>query len=771
MDLYAQKLAENLDVPKLHTDIYQKVAEQFNIPVLCPAALKAFWQDWQFIRMLNKLDGIVHLPNQHLGRYGFFLKVPYIITVHDLIRYFDFKGYGTFIHHPNRRDKFYLSLDYKGVKKAAGIIAVSQTTKRDLVKHLGIPEERISVVYEGVDHRLFKPTSRRLVDYPYLLFVGSEHPRKNFGQLLRAFFKLKSERRFKDLKLVKVGKAGGPEAEFRKQTLQVINEMNIARDVVFVDYVANEDLPAYYSGAECFILPSLYEGFGLPPLEAMACGCPVIVSNRASLPEVTGKAAIKINPCDTDDLASAIGMVLTDKRLRQELVSKGLDHAQQFSWEKAARETMEVYETVERSLGDMYVPANATERKGAIIQRTEACTKAVVLVGGEGTRLRPLTHFRPKPMVPVLNRPFLEHTIAYLRKHGIENIILTLSYLPEVIQGYFGDGSSLGVKLTYAIEQRPLGTAGAVKNADRYLDSTFLVLNGDIFTDLDINDMVTFHRQKRAKATIALSWVGNPCAFGVVESDSDGRVRRFVEKPSPDRVTTHWINAGVYILEPEVLRLVPANSHYMFEKGLFPRLLELGEPVYGYPFSGYWLDMGTPDKYRCLNCDLLQLKTMSALIEGLRDGEIRCDRDVVVHPTAEIVGPVIIGNGCRIGERVRIRGPMVMGQNCYLADGASVEETVLWDKVTVSAGARLKQCVVGSNVRIKENERAINRVVTLDYIKIKDVEVSDLGKLSTLSKVPVGDKSRTGTPRLPPQSENNHGPSPSGAQHYTRRYG
>ena len=361
MDIYARKLAEHLDVPKLYSDIYPKVAEQFNIPALSPAALKALWQDWHFIRKLNKLDGIVHLPNHHLGRYGFFLKVPYIITVHDLIRYFDLKGYGTFIHHPNRRDRFYLSLDYRGVKKATRIIAVSQTTKHDLVKHLDIPEERISVIYEGIDHQVFKPTSRRLVDYPYVLFVGSEHPRKNLARLLRAFSRLKSQRRFKDLKLLKVGKAGGPEAEFRKHTLQAINELNIPSDVVFTDYVAEEDLPAYYSSAECFILPSLYEGFGLPPLEAMACGCPVIVSNRASLPEVTGEAAVKVDPLRTYSIASALEVVLTDERLKRELVSKGLERARQFSWEKAARETMEVYQSVECSVSTKYVPG---ERHG-----------------------------------------------------------------------------------------------------------------------------------------------------------------------------------------------------------------------------------------------------------------------------------------------------------------------------------------------------------------------------------------------------------------------
>lgn len=234
--------------------------------------------------------------------------------------------------------------------------------------------------------------------------------------------------------------------------------------------------------------------------------------------------------------------------------------------------------------------------------------KAVILVGGEGTRLRPLTYGMPKAMVPVLNRPFLEHTIAYLKNYKVKNIILALSYLPEVVQNYFGDGSNSGVQLNYAVEDNPLGTAGAVKNAERYLSSTFVVLNGDVFIGLDIADMLAFHRSKGAKATIALTWVDNPCAFGVVETDSNGRVRRFIEKPSPARVTTNWINAGIYLLEPEVLEHVPTNAHYTFERGLFPLLLELGEPVYGYPFSGYWLDMGTPGKYLRLNCDLLLSK-------------------------------------------------------------------------------------------------------------------------------------------------------------------
>ena len=369
LDLYAQKLAEKMVIPKLYTDIYQGNNELFNVSFFSRRAVKAIWQDWRFITMLNRVTGIVHLPNHHLGRYGFFRSRPYIITVHDLIRLLELNGHSNFIHQPNIRDKVCLALDYKGIKRATHIIAVSHTTKRDLVQYLGIPEERISVVYEGIDHRVFSPLERRLVDYHYLLYVGTEQPRKNLVGLLKAFSRLKSQRDFKDLKLVKVGRAGGPEAEFRKETLRAVRELELSDDVVFTEYVAEKDLPAYYSGAECFILPSFYEGFGFPPLEAMACGCPVIVSNLASLPEIVGDAALSVDPKDISSLVGALHAVLTDERLKRELVSKGLERASQFSWEKAARETLKVYEAVLRSLTVEYMPAQVPESMVAVAQR------------------------------------------------------------------------------------------------------------------------------------------------------------------------------------------------------------------------------------------------------------------------------------------------------------------------------------------------------------------------------------------------------------------
>jgi len=350
MDTYAQKLAERLDVPKVYTDVYQRIRERFNISWLSKGALETILGDWNFVKTLNKLKGIVHLPNQHFGRDGNFLKVPYIITVHDLIRYLDFKGHGTYIHRPNFRDRFYLNLDYKGIRKAVRIIAISEATKKDLINYLKIPDERINVIYGGIDHTIFKPLSHPTdFEYPYILFVGSEHPRKNLPTLLKAFKKLKEQPRFKDLKLVKVGKAGGKEADFREQTTGVINSLNLDNEVIFTEFISEESLRAYYCSAECFVFPSLYEGFGFPPLEAMACGCPVISSDSSSLPEVVAEAAIKVSPHDVAELADALKEVLTNRELKGSLIRKGTEQAARFSWEQTAKKTLKVYEEVEES--------------------------------------------------------------------------------------------------------------------------------------------------------------------------------------------------------------------------------------------------------------------------------------------------------------------------------------------------------------------------------------------------------------------------------------
>jgi len=351
MDTYARCLTERLagrdGVRTLETDVYQRVAELFNVPLLSLPAARAAREDLRFLRRLRRVREPLHLPNHHLARYGRFLSVPYVVTVHDLIRYFDLRGRGPYIHRPNLRDRLYLGLDYAGIRRATALIAVSQTTKRDLVRHLGIPPERVAVVYEGLDHGLFRPVDRRLVDAPYILFVGSEHPRKDLPTLLCAFRLLKDQPRFGDLRLVKVGAAGGREAPFRRRTLAAVAALGLQDDVVFTGRVPDADLPAYYGGAACLVLPSRYEGFGFPPLEAMACGCPAIVANAGALPEIAGDAALLVPPRDPPALAHAMATLLTDDDARRGLVERGLRRARAFSWERTARETLAVYRVVE----------------------------------------------------------------------------------------------------------------------------------------------------------------------------------------------------------------------------------------------------------------------------------------------------------------------------------------------------------------------------------------------------------------------------------------
>jgi mannose-1-phosphate guanylyltransferase len=339
--------------------------------------------------------------------------------------------------------------------------------------------------------------------------------------------------------------------------------------------------------------------------------------------------------------------------------------------------------------------------------------KAVILVGGPGTRLQPLTFVTPKPILPVMNHPFLEHTIAHLKQFGINEIILAMSYLPDKIREYFGDGERFGIHLIYCVEKEPLGTAGAVKNAAMYLDTPFIVLNGDdVFLEMNVHEVLMFHRKKKAKATIFLTYVENPSAFGVVETSSDQRVRRFIEKPPPGTETTNWINAGGYILEPEILEYIPQGQHYMFEKGLFPALLEAKEPVFGYRYPGYWLDMGTPEKYFQLNIDFLRAKVSDPLNNDHQKDSIHCGINVTIHPSADITAPAVIDRDCRIGRNVRIKGPVTMGRECVIGDGARLENAVLWDNVSIGVNSRLDNCIISSHTVMSDNQEITNRVVT-----------------------------------------------------------
>lgn len=327
--------------------------------------------------------------------------------------------------------------------------------------------------------------------------------------------------------------------------------------------------------------------------------------------------------------------------------------------------------------------------------------KAVLLVGGEGTRLRPLTCHTVKAMVPILNRPFFAHLLAYLAGHGVDDIVVTLCYLPDRIAGGFADGRSSGVRLTYVMEETPLGTAGAVKNAEPHLDGPFFVFNGDILTNIDLRAMLAFHRRRQAVATIALTPVEDPSAYGVVDTGPDGRVKRFIEKPPPDQAPTNMINAGIYVLEPSVLQGVLPGQPCMFERQVFPDLLAAGAPVYAFPSRDYWIDIGTPEKYRQVQYDLLQGRCASLL----EDSGPGAGAGLSVDATAVIAGPVRFGHSCSVGAGARITGPAALGDACTVLDGATVDRAIIWSGARVGRGASVRECVIGEKASI--GDRAV----------------------------------------------------------------
>jgi len=309
--------------------------------------------------------------------------------------------------------------------------------------------------------------------------------------------------------------------------------------------------------------------------------------------------------------------------------------------------------------------------------------KAVVMAGGEGTRLRPLTSNQPKPMVPVVGKPCMEHILELLREHGMSDVIVTVAFLPQAIRSYFGQGESLGMQIGYSVEESPLGTAGSVRLAAKQLDETFLVISGDALCDVDLSKLVAFHKEKGAAVTIGLKSVDNPLEFGIVVTDEDGRIERFLEKPSWGQVFSDTINTGIYVLEPEVLKHVPTDRPYDFSKELFPYLLEMGRPMYGYVMDGYWQDIGNLDQFRTANFDALE-ENVRLNIPGIR-----------------IRGNVWLGEGVEIGDLEQIEGPAYIGNYCRIAPGASVgSHSVLSNSVTLRERTRTTRSVIDASTHI-----------------------------------------------------------------------
>jgi mannose-1-phosphate guanylyltransferase/phosphomannomutase len=344
--------------------------------------------------------------------------------------------------------------------------------------------------------------------------------------------------------------------------------------------------------------------------------------------------------------------------------------------------------------------------------------KAVVMAGGEGTRLRPLTSNQPKPMVPIVGKPCMEHILELLRRHGLTDVIVTVAFLPQAIRGYFADGETLGMDIGYSVEESPLGTAGSVKHAARQLDETFLVISGDALCDVDLSELIAFHRERGAAVTIGLKAVDNPLEFGIVVTDDEGRVERFLEKPSWSQVFSDTINTGIYVLEPEVLRHIPTDRPFDFSKELFPYLLEMGRPIYGYAMDGYWQDIGNLDQYRQANFDALD-ERVRLEIPGIRlRGNIWLGEGVEIDDLDQVDAPAYIGNYCRVAATASVGPYTVLSNSVTLRERARVERSVVDAATHIGRSSLVEGAILGRSCDVRAHVRIHEGVAIGDEVTI-----------------------------------------------------
>ncbi|HKY24625.1 MAG TPA: sugar phosphate nucleotidyltransferase [Gaiella sp.] len=344
--------------------------------------------------------------------------------------------------------------------------------------------------------------------------------------------------------------------------------------------------------------------------------------------------------------------------------------------------------------------------------------KAVVMAGGEGTRLRPLTSNQPKPMVPIVGKPCMEHILDLLKRHGLTEVVVTLAFMPQAIRAYFGDGESLELDIDYSVEEQPLGTAGSVRLAHQRLVEPFLVISGDALCDVDLTGLVEAHRAKGAAVTIGLKSVENPLEFGIVVTDDDGRVERFLEKPSWGQVFSDTINTGIYVLEPEVLRHVPDDRPYDFSKELFPLLLEMGRPLYGHVLDGYWQDIGNLEQFRRANFDALE-GNVELDVPGLRlKGNLWVSEDVDIDELEPVEGPAFIGTNCRIANGASIGSHTVLSQGVIVRDGARVSRSVVDVGTYIGRSAVVEGAIIGRRCDVRDHVRIHEGVAIGDQVTV-----------------------------------------------------
>lgn len=327
--------------------------------------------------------------------------------------------------------------------------------------------------------------------------------------------------------------------------------------------------------------------------------------------------------------------------------------------------------------------------------------KAILLAGGKGTRLRPLTLHTPKPIVPIFNRPFLHYQIDLLRQvPEIDEVILSLNYQPRRIEEILGNGAGLGLPLRYVVEPVPLGTAGAVKYAGDRLTESVVVFNGDVLTQVDLAAVLRLHRERRARATIVLTPVENPSAYGLVETEADGSIRRFLEKPRPDEITTNHINAGIYVLEPDTFDRIPSDVAWSIERSFFPSLVERGETFVAYIYAGYWIDIGTPEKYVQVHRDIMDGRFATGPFLDLPEPRTAVAANVRVEDGAVIAGPCFVDEGTLIRSGARVGPYAVVGRQTQIEEGAVVEDAIVWPNCRISREATVRQAILGRSCHL-----------------------------------------------------------------------
>ena len=347
--------------------------------------------------------------------------------------------------------------------------------------------------------------------------------------------------------------------------------------------------------------------------------------------------------------------------------------------------------------------------------------KAVVMAGGEGSRLRPLTIRRPKPMVPIAGKPVMEHILNLLKRHGITEVIVTVQYLASSIEDYFGNGSQFGMRITYSREDVPLGTAGSVKNAEEQLTEPFLVISGDALTDYNLTDLVQYHHEKKSLATLLLAHVHNPLEYGVIITNEDGHISQFLEKPSWGEVFSDTINTGMYVLDPQIFTYFEKNKQFDFSQELFPMMLRKGDPIYGYVApGGYWCDVGNLSEYMRANADTLQ---------GLVDIEIParnigrniwCEDGVEIADEAQLYGPIYLGHDCRIRAGAIVHGPSSIGAYAIIDERAQVDRSIVWNNSYIGERSELRGAIVGSSSNIKSKAVMFEGSVVGDNSLVQD---------------------------------------------------